>query len=218
MSSAIPIYIVYETTNLINGKYYIGVHYLGAIKKDYLGSGITLKRSINKYGKENFIRETLREFSNEQDAYDFERSIVNINMVNNINCYNITLGGGNPPSNKGKVRSIETRKKLSDSHKGNKGYIHSKETKEKISTANKGHIHSKETKQKMSDSRKGKITSKETKQKISKAKQTHTYYINNLIFNSSTEAGKYFNISNCTIIRWCNSLKKPNCYRKSNLS
>ena len=47
---------IYLTTNLINGKKYIGKHF-GAICDSYLGSGTLLQRAIAKYGKENFKKE-----------------------------------------------------------------------------------------------------------------------------------------------------------------
>ena len=50
---------VYKTTNLIDGKIYIG-KYSGKDKK-YLGSGTYLKNAINKYGRENFIREIIED-------------------------------------------------------------------------------------------------------------------------------------------------------------
>ena len=59
-------YIVYETTNLINGKYYIGVHRKNG--KNYLGSGKILIYAIKKYGRDNFMREILRKFDNKKDA------------------------------------------------------------------------------------------------------------------------------------------------------
>lgn len=45
---------IYETTNLINGKKYIGKHISSIFDVNYLGSGTHLKNVINKYGKENF--------------------------------------------------------------------------------------------------------------------------------------------------------------------
>jgi group I intron endonuclease len=82
--------IIYKTTNVINGKYYIG--------KDtnnlsyYLGSGVLLKRAIKKYGKENFIKEIL-EYCETLDVLD-EREKFWIKELNSINLgYNLTEGG-----------------------------------------------------------------------------------------------------------------------------
>ena len=49
--------IIYKTTNLINGKTYVGK----CVREDksYYGSGKILKQAIKKYGKKNFIRETI---------------------------------------------------------------------------------------------------------------------------------------------------------------
>ena len=88
------IYIVYETTNTINGKYYIGVHKQNGSSFDgYLGSGKILKRSINKYGKENFFRSTIKSFDDKECAYLHEKEIITKELINNSNCYNIKRGG-----------------------------------------------------------------------------------------------------------------------------
>ena len=71
-------HIIYQTTNLINKKIYIGYHYQASATTDhYLGSGSTLLKAITKYGKENFIRETLFVFEDELSALEKEREIVN---------------------------------------------------------------------------------------------------------------------------------------------
>lgn len=54
MTSTIIYHIVYETTNLINGKIYRGVHSTNNINDGYLGSGIKFGRALKKYGKSNF--------------------------------------------------------------------------------------------------------------------------------------------------------------------
>ena len=46
-------FTVYKTTNLINGKIYVGLHVTSNLEDDYLGSGSNLKLAVKKYGKEN---------------------------------------------------------------------------------------------------------------------------------------------------------------------
>lgn len=86
-------YIVYKTTNLVNSKFYIGVHRIGSSRKNYLGSGLNLKKAIKKYGDHNFIRETLFEFPTSKEAFEKEKEIVTIEFIKNNNCYNLSLGG-----------------------------------------------------------------------------------------------------------------------------
>ena len=110
--------IVYKTTNLINDKFYIGVHDTNSnLSKYYLGSGIVLKKAIKKYGNENFIRETLMEFDTSEEAYDYEAWLVNDYMVNRPDCYNARVGGKGSSSGEqhpmyGKEVSTETRQKI----------------------------------------------------------------------------------------------------------
>ena len=51
----IKYHFLYKTTNLINNKYYYGMHSTYKLDDGYLGSGKRLRYSIRKYGKENFI-------------------------------------------------------------------------------------------------------------------------------------------------------------------
>ena len=67
---------------------------------------------------------------------------------------------------KGKHRSEETRKKMSEAKKNI-----SEETKKKISDARKGKPKSAETRKKMSEAKKGKKLSEETKKKMREAKK-----------------------------------------------
>ena len=83
---------LYKTTNLLNGKFYIGVHE-GNINDNYLGSGVTLKKAIKKYGIINFKRDIIKIFTNSIDAYLAEAEMVTIELINNKLCYNETLGG-----------------------------------------------------------------------------------------------------------------------------
>ena len=211
--------IVYETTNLINGKYYIGVHKNNG--SNYLGSGVVLNNDIKKYGKENFIRETLKEFDNEQDAYNYEKEIVNKELIDNKYCYNLVIGGGNPPTLCGKEHYLFGKKipkhickKMKDNHQDysgknnpNYGKIMTPEQKKKISvTKKKNYI-------KENHPNFGIKFSEERCKKMSTEHIKYTYYINGNIFNTCKNAGEYFGVNRSTISNWCNNKNKPKCYR-----
>lgn len=87
-------YLIYKTTNLINGKIYIGKHKSDTLEFDgYYGSGKLLYRSILKYGSENFKREILYVFDNENECFEKEREIVNSYFCERQDTYNISIGG-----------------------------------------------------------------------------------------------------------------------------
>lgn len=88
-------HIVYKTTNLVNGKYYIGKHSCNCSPKcNYLGSGNAITRAIKKYGRENFERNIIAEFDNEKEALKYESDLVTEKEVCKKNCYNLRIGGG----------------------------------------------------------------------------------------------------------------------------
>ena len=87
------VYTVYKTTNVVNGKFYIGVHKTSNPNDDYLGSGKLLKRAIKKYGVENFVKEILYKFENKIEAYAKEAELVTEDLIKSDLSYNITTGG-----------------------------------------------------------------------------------------------------------------------------
>lgn len=118
-------WIVYETTNKINGKKYVGVHKQDGDEFDgYLGSGKSLASAIGKYGRDNFERRTLHSFESEQEAYACEAEIVTEEWCKRTDNYNLKPGGfGGWPLNVPEfvanrnlsVRSINYRAKKSES-------------------------------------------------------------------------------------------------------
>lgn len=103
-------YIVYKTTNMVNGKIYIGVHKTDNVNKfdGYYGCGMYNENSqpdittgfpaaLRKYGKENFVRETLFIYpyteQGELDAFNKEAELVNKEFVKRKDTYNLRLGG-----------------------------------------------------------------------------------------------------------------------------
>lgn len=90
-------HFTYKITNLLNGKYYYGVHNTDDLNDGYLGSGKLLKVAIKKYGRQNFKREILEFFDSNEAAFLAESKLVTREVVSDRNTYNVTLGGyGNP--------------------------------------------------------------------------------------------------------------------------
>lgn len=86
-------HLVYKTTNLVNGKTYIGVHSTNNIDDGYLGSGCIFKKALKKYGKENFKREILFNFDTLNQAYEKEKELVDLEFINQSTTYNCKVGG-----------------------------------------------------------------------------------------------------------------------------
>lgn len=179
-------HLIYQTTNLVNGKIYVGKHTTKNPYDSYMGSGNLIKQALEKYGIENFTKEILFCFTTEEDAFLKEEEIVTQEFINRENTYNIVLGGhgyksnenhpfyGKTPWNKGVPMSDESKRKVSEHKKGsipwNKGVPMSEEQKKKLSGENHwdnsgerhpryGKTHTDEAKRRMSESHKNNITS-----------------------------------------------------------
>jgi hypothetical protein len=110
-------YLIYKTTNKLDGKYYIGCHCTENENDDYLGSGKHLTSAIKKYGRQNFVKQILYILENKQDMFNKERELVNEDLVNDPLSYNLKIGGsgGNPGiigAFKGKTHSAATIEKI----------------------------------------------------------------------------------------------------------
>lgn len=86
-------HFIYKTTNLLSGKYYIGMHSTNNIEDGYMGSGKRLKYSLNKYGKENHRVEILEFFDSREELANREKEIVNLNEITKKECINLVVGG-----------------------------------------------------------------------------------------------------------------------------
>lgn len=182
-------FIIYKTTNLVNGKYYIGKHCTSA-DDGYLGSGIVINKAIKKYGKENFVRETL-EYCTSADANDKEiQWISKLGSRNHDVGYNLTDGGEGSLGYKWTEKQIQSHRigtnnpnyGNGDKIRGPKNHFygrkHSDKSKMLISQNHAdfggsnhplwGIGHSQETRDKMSKIKTGTKLSQRTKKKISK--------------------------------------------------
>jgi hypothetical protein len=158
-------YTIYQTTNLINGKMYIGKHQTEDLNDKYLGSGLMLLNAIKKYGDENFIKEILFIFDNEEEMNLKEAELITSDVVLSDDYYNIAMGGyggaivlkkDNPLyestckkiSDSAKSRSLEMSKIVKELHKDKKvgmyGKKQSDNQKISVSEALKGKKQSEE--------------------------------------------------------------------------
>ena len=83
----------YKITNNINNHFYYGVHNTDDLEDGYMGSGKRLHIAYKKYGIENFTKEILKFFDSSEEAFDYEKYIVNEEMIRRDECYNIQIGG-----------------------------------------------------------------------------------------------------------------------------
>lgn len=157
--------IIYKTTNLINGKFYVGKDERN--KPDYLGSGINLNRAIKKYGRENFIKETLEVCYTREELIEREKYWIKETRAQELG-YNIADGGWG-----GNTYDEETRQRISKQFRGRKvkpettqkakrtrekrkkqnpdAYKMSQEHRELMSKVHKGKVHTEEWKRNHSE-------------------------------------------------------------------
>ncbi|MDA3780491.1 MAG: hypothetical protein PF487_09795 [Bacteroidales bacterium] len=155
--------IVYLITNNINGKKYIGLDKKNNPK--YFDSGVLIKQSIKKYGKEHF-KKTIIEECDESQVYDREKFWITFYCaVKSKEYYNLSEGGkgGNKLNNPKSLEKWEKNRpdiiKFNMKRKG-KSYEefygnNAEIEKEKRRLGQTGKRYDKKSKKKMSESRKG---------------------------------------------------------------
>lgn len=132
-------YFVYETTNLVNGKKYRGIHKTEKLEDNYLGSGFALKNAIKKYGKQNFKRDILEFCLSYDELIEKEKIYVDEDWVKDNSNYNIKTGGQSAgilsDVSKNKISETLKRKYKSGEIKsvGNLGGTITNDHKDKIS-------------------------------------------------------------------------------------
>lgn len=82
-------YLVYKITNTINDKTYVGCHKTKDKNDGYMGSGKLIKRAIQKYGADKFIKEIIAECSSSEEMFAKEKELVTLNDMS----YNMKSGG-----------------------------------------------------------------------------------------------------------------------------
>lgn len=107
---------VYLTTNMTNGRMYIGQHVSRFFDPDYLGSGTSLKEAVRRFGSDSFKVELL-EWAQDARKLDF-LEVKYIKAANAVECpmhYNM----------------IDTKQPVGN--RGNKNFRHTEETRARTS-------------------------------------------------------------------------------------
>ena len=162
-----PFGFVYITTNLVNGKRYIGQKQFDSERgnwRNYFGSGVALKNAIKKYGKENFKKNIVSFAFSQEELNKQEQFLINfLDAVNSDNYYNLSNGQYDSPWNSfSDEKKKEIIKKVKDNSFWNTATEEEKKLmKEKIKKCGElnpffGKKHTDETKKKISNSNKGK--------------------------------------------------------------
>ena len=86
-------HFIYRTTNLLNEKFYVGMHSTDNLEDGYVGSGKRLGYSIRKYGLENHKFEILEFLSSREELKKREAEVVNEELLADPLCMNLKFGG-----------------------------------------------------------------------------------------------------------------------------
>ena len=88
-------YYVYQITNLINNKLYVGKHksIKHPFENGYYGSGKQITAAIKKYGIDNFKKEVIQYCSSKEEMANKEAEIVTEEFVKRTDTYNMHKGG-----------------------------------------------------------------------------------------------------------------------------
>lgn len=155
---------IYKITNLINGKIYIGKDTTN--NKNYYGSGLLIQRSIEKFGRQNFIKEIIEECDTNEQLCKKEKYWIDYYKSTNLSIgYNISNGGdggdviSNHPNKDEIIKKVSKKLKnrvFSESHKNNlsKNHFSSKFRKGKSYVDIYGEEKTKKYKEKLKNARK----------------------------------------------------------------
>jgi len=210
---------IYETTNLVNGKTYIGKKQ-GELDKTYYGSGMILKQALKKYGKENFEVVVLSTYNSEDELNNAEIMFIETRDPT----YNIAKGGtgGNTlarATEEYKQEVIAARKLGMKNTWSNLTEEQRKQWGENISKSKKGiatrpanYTHSEEVKQRIKESNlnatkpegwvENHQKAMDERKSIPNAKCFKPVEVNGIVYNSVAETCKQVGISRPTLHKW----------------
>ena len=229
---------IYITTNLVNGKKYIGQRKYTKNWKSYLGSGVGLANAIRKYGRKNFSKEIIKDGYSQDEINYLEAYYIKLhNAVSDIMYYNIADGGksGNSFAGKSKEEMMEIAKKIGKANAGKNPYANKSKDEilkicKKISESNIGKKFSDEHKKKISENHAdfagekhplygriaenstmwGKRHSEETKKKMRDAKEKKMVFCvtTGIVYESIHSASRLTGIHGGNICNCCKGKSK----------
>lgn len=165
---------LYSITNVLDGMKYIGVtknpevrfrgHSIHATKTRSI-----VKAAIKKYGVENFKMDILCKGTQDY-CYELEAKAIKLFNTVKPNGYNICSGGRGSVGILAEYNGMYGKKGELHHNYGKPGYrtgmLHTEETKKKMSEAHKGRVFSEETRAKISALQKAKWADPEYRQKM----------------------------------------------------
>lgn len=86
-------HVIYKTTCLKTGRYYIGMHSTDNLDDGYMGSGKRLWRSIKKHGLDQHRCEIIEHLPDRASLRAREAELVDQILLEDTQCMNIALGG-----------------------------------------------------------------------------------------------------------------------------
>lgn len=86
-------YYMYQITNKVNGKIYVGVHKTKSLDDGYMGSGRIIRSAIQKHGISNFSKVILETFDTSEAMYAREAEVVDDKFLSRDDVYNLRRGG-----------------------------------------------------------------------------------------------------------------------------
>jgi hypothetical protein len=112
-------HVIYKTTCLVTGRWYLGMHSTNNLKDGYYGSGTHLQRSLKKYGYENHKYEILETLNSRAELRIREQEILTEDFISDPLCMNIrfSCSAGNDPGFWAKKDRAATSKKISETSK-----------------------------------------------------------------------------------------------------
>ena len=143
-------YTIYRTTNLLNGKFYIGKHQTTNPNDSYLGSGVLLEKAIAKHGRQNFKKEVLFDYPDQKSMDEKERELITEELVRSRQTYNAGVGGEGGAHFKGKKHTPEAKAKIAAGRPQKLSIEH----RQKISEGNRRRILSPEARKNMAEAAK----------------------------------------------------------------